>query len=198
MVQFITLPSYSIKNVTRSVWDVIWHFINLKPQCKHCILYISLHLGHSCKVKSTGNLSTSGDTVYACLQVIAYVCAKSKCSHHIRPNHLSMMQGEKIHNLFTLSSVMMATEWSGHMCGSALYESLMATEPGRGGLSMKTDGQEKKEGAIKLRKLCWVSPYGRMNYRRLAVLNVRMQHIIPDWSFLYWLDWIKYTVSAQA
>lgn len=66
------------------------------------------------------------------------------------------------------------------MCGSALYESLMATEPGREGLSVKTDGQEKKEGAIKLRMLCWVSPYGRMNYRRLAALNVRMQHIIPD------------------
>lgn len=59
-------------------------------------------------------------------------------------------------------------------------------------LSVKTDGQEKKEGAIKLRKPCWASPYGRMNYRRLAMLNVTMQHIIPDWSFLYWLDWIKY------
>lgn len=174
----------------------MWGLINVKTQCKHCTLYISLRLGHHCKVKSISNGLHLWDTVYARLQVTACVHAKSKCSHHIRPNHLSMMQWEKIHNLFMLSSVMMATEWSGHMCGSALYESLMATEPGRGGLSVKTDGQEKKEGAIKLRKLCWVSPYGRMNYRRLALLNVRMQHIIPDWSFLYRLDWIKYTVKC--
>lgn len=63
-------------------------------------------------------------------------------------------------------------------------------------LSVKTDGQEKKEGAIKLRKPCWASPYGRMNYRRLAMLNVRMQHIMSDWSFLYWLDWIKFKFIA--
>lgn len=61
-------------------------------------------------------------------------------------------------------------------------------------LAVKTDGQEKKEGAIKLRKPCWASPYARMNYRRLAVLTVRMQHIISDWSFLYWLQWFKSTV----
>lgn len=59
-------------------------------------------------------------------------------------------------------------------------------------LSVKTDGQEKKEGAIKLRKSCWASPYGRMTSRSVAMLNVRMQHIISDWSFLYWLDWIKF------
>lgn len=55
-------------------------------------------------------------------------------------------------------------------------------------LSVKTDGQEKEEGAIKLREACWASPYGGMNYRRLAMSNVTMQHIIPDWSFSYWLD----------
>lgn len=66
------------------------------------------------------------------------------------------------------------------MRGSALYEFLMVMEPSGEDLSVKTDGQEKREGAIKLRKPCWTSPYGRMNYRRLAMLNVRMQHIISD------------------
>lgn len=64
-------------------------------------------------------------------------------------------------------------------------------------LSVKTDGQEKKEEAIKLRKPYWVSPCARVNSRRLAMLNVRMQNIIPDWSFLYRLDWIKFKSITQ-
>lgn len=64
-------------------------------------------------------------------------------------------------------------------------------------LSVKTDGQEKKEEAIKLGKPYWVSPSGRMNCRRLVMLNVRMQHIISDWSFLHWLEWIKFKRIVQ-
>lgn len=45
---------------------------------------------------------------------------------------------------------------------------------------MKTDGQEKKEEAIKLRKPCWASPYGGEDYRRLVTINVRMQRVMYD------------------
>lgn len=47
-------------------------------------------------------------TAKTCLKVTTYVNAKRKYSHHIRPNDLSGMQRAKIHNLFMLSSVMIA------------------------------------------------------------------------------------------
>lgn len=48
--------------------------------------------------------------------------------------------------------------------------------------------RRKKEEASMLGKPCWVSPYGRMNYRCLARLNVRMQDIISERLFLFWLQ----------
>lgn len=76
-----------------------------------------------------------------------------------------------------VGQVFMSSLWRGRLAGEDL--------------AMKTDGLEKKEETIKLGRPCWMSPYGWMNYRRLAKLNVRMQHIMSDWSFSYWLE-MKY------
>lgn len=77
------------------------------------------------------------------------------------------------------------SKWSGHMCGSALYEFLTVTEPGGGGFSRENRWAGKEGGSHQAERACWASPYGRMNYRRLAMLTVRRRHIISDWSFLY-------------
>lgn len=50
----------------------------------------------------------------------------------------------------------------------------------------KTDGQEEKEGAIKLSKSCWPSFYGRQNYGCLEMLNIKGNHI-TSYSFFYLL-----------
>lgn len=76
-----------------------------------------------------------------------------------------------------VGQVFMSCSWRGSLAGEDL--------------ATKTDGLKKKEETIKLGRPCWMSPYGWMNYRRLAKLNVRMQHIMSDWSFLYWLE-MKY------
>lgn len=77
----------------------------------------------------------------------SYVVAKSKYSHHIRPNHLSMIQRAKTHNLLLQSSVMMAIEGSGHMCGSGLYELLVERDPSRGGFSHENRWAGEKGGS---------------------------------------------------
>lgn len=88
----------------------------------------------------------------------SYVVAKSKYSHHIRPNHLSMIQQAKTHNLLLQSSVMMAIEGSGHMCGSGLYELLVERDPSRGGFK-----PWKQMGWRKRRKpSSWEGPAGSL------------------------------------
>lgn len=79
-------------------------------------------------------------------------CPRSKCGHHMRPNQFSLMQQAKIHHLFMLNSVMMAIEWSGHMCGSALYEFLMVTELGRGGFIHENRWAGKEGGSYQAEK----------------------------------------------
>lgn len=49
-------------------------------------------------------------------------------------------------------SVMMAIEWRGHMCGSALYEFLMVMEPGRGGFIRKNRWAGKEGGSHQAEK----------------------------------------------
>lgn len=66
------------------------------------------------------------------------------------------------------------------MCGSALYEFLTVTEPGGGGFSRENRWAGKEGGSHQAERACWASPYGRMNYRRLAMLTVRRRHIISD------------------
>lgn len=48
------------------------------------------------------------------------------------------------------------------------------------GLLVKTDGQEEKEGAVKLRKPCWASPAELewIPHEFLLMLGIKRQHII--------------------
>lgn len=73
-------------------------------------------------------------------------------------NHLGVMRRAKTHNLLMRRSVMMAIEWSGHMCGSALYEFLMVTEPGGGGFIRENRWAGKEGGSHQAEK----RPAGRL------------------------------------